>query len=370
MLRFATRRLSTQSSFDLIVIGGGPGGYVAAIKAAQLGLKTALIEGRGALGGTCLNVGCIPSKSLLHNSHLFHVAEAEFKNRGIDVTGLQVNLAQMLAAKSKSVKQLTGGIEFLMKKNKATYIKGWASLISPSQVEVKVDNEQVQVFSAKNIVIATGSEPSPFPGVEIDEQAIVSSTGALSLQKIPETMIVIGGGVIGLELGSVWSRLGASVTCVEYADQIGAGMDDQVADGFQKILKKQGMIFKTGTKVVSAVKNSFGKVDIVIEPSKGGPQETLVVDVVLVSIGRRPFTANLGLDKVGVKVDSKGRVITDDKFNTNVPGITAIGDVIVGPMLAHKAEEEGIAVVETLAGGHGHVNYSAIPSVVYTYILY
>ncbi|KAJ3405792.1 dihydrolipoamide dehydrogenase precursor [Chytriomyces hyalinus] len=355
------------SEYDVVVIGGGPGGYVAAIKAAQLGLKTACVEGRGALGGTCLNVGCIPSKSLLHNSHLYHVAHDEFKTRGIEVTGLKVNLQQMMKQKEKSVSGLTRGVEFLLKKNKADYIKGWGQITKSNEVVVSGLDGAKSTLKTKNIIIATGSEPSPFPGVDVDEKVIVTSTGALSLEKIPETMIVIGGGVIGLELGSVWSRLGAKTTVVEYADAVGAGMDADMAKLFQKTLQKQGMNFKLGTKVISAKKNSAGKVDVVVEPAKGGARETLTVDVCLLSIGRRPFTQNLGLDAVGVKVDGKGRVITDAEFKTNVASIRAIGDVIAGPMLAHKSEEEGIAAAEYIKAGHGHVNYNAIPSVIYTH---
>ncbi|KAJ3285439.1 dihydrolipoyl dehydrogenase [Rhizoclosmatium globosum] len=364
----ARRSMATAAGqYDLVVIGGGPGGYVAAIKAAQLGMKTACVEGRGSLGGTCLNVGCIPSKSLLHNSHLYHVAHEEFTKRGIEVTGLKVNLATMMKQKEKSVTGLTKGIEFLLKKNKADYIKGWGKIVNAGEVSVAGLDGTTSTLKTKNIIIATGSEPSPFPGVEIDEKVIVTSTGALSLEKIPESMIVIGGGVIGLELGSVWTRLGSKTTVVEYADAIGAGMDADMAKLFQKTLQKQHMNFKLGTKVISAKKNAAGKVDVVVEPSKGGPRETLTVDVVLLSIGRRPFTQNLGLDKAGVKVDNKGRVVTDHEFKTNVPGIRAIGDVIAGPMLAHKSEEEGIAAVEYIKSGHGHVNYNAIPSVIYTH---
>ncbi|KAJ3084896.1 dihydrolipoamide dehydrogenase precursor [Rhizoclosmatium hyalinum] len=364
----ARRSMATAAGqYDLVVIGGGPGGYVAAIKAAQLGMKTACVEGRGSLGGTCLNVGCIPSKSLLHNSHLYHVAHEEFTKRGIEVTGLKVNLATMMKQKEKSVTGLTKGIEFLLKKNKADYIKGWGKIVNAGEVSVAGLDGTNSTLKTKNIIIATGSEPSPFPGVEIDEKVIVTSTGALSLEKIPESMIVIGGGVIGLELGSVWTRLGSKTTVVEYADAIGAGMDADMAKLFQKTLQKQHMNFKLGTKVISAKKNAAGKVDVVVEPSKGGPRETLTVDVVLLSIGRRPFTQNLGLDKAGVKVDNKGRVVTDHEFKTNVPGIRAIGDVIAGPMLAHKSEEEGIAAVEYIKSGHGHVNYNAIPSVIYTH---
>ncbi|KAJ1560461.1 dihydrolipoamide dehydrogenase precursor, partial [Cladochytrium tenue] len=365
--RAGARFLATASGYDVVVVGGGPGGYVAAIKAAQLGLKTACVEGRGALGGTCLNVGCIPSKSLLHNSHLYHQAHAEFKSRGIEVSDVKLNLETMLKAKDKSVTGLTRGVEGLLKKNKADYVKGWGQIVDPNTITVAGLDGSQSTLSTKNIIIATGSEPSPFPGVTIDEEVIVTSTGALSLKKVPEKMIVIGGGVIGLELGSVWKRLGSDCTVVEYADAIGAGMDADLAKVFQKTLQKQGMKFKLGTKVISATKNASGKVDVVVEPAKGGERETLTVDVVLLSIGRRPYTEGLGLDKVGVKVDAKGRVITDHEFKTNVPSIRAIGDVISGPMLAHKAEEEGIAAVEYIAKGYGHVNYNAIPSVIYTW---
>ncbi|TPX32473.1 dihydrolipoyl dehydrogenase [Synchytrium microbalum] len=348
--------------------GGGPGGYVAAIKAAQLGMKTACIEGRGALGGTCLNVGCIPSKSLLNNSHLYHVATHEFEKRGIDVSGIKLNLAQMLKQKDKSVTTLTKGIELLFKKNKAEYIKGWGSLVNPHEISVTGADGSTSVVKAKNIVIATGSESSPFPGIEVDEKAVVTSTGALTLEKVPQKMIVIGGGVIGLELGSVWSRLGSEVTCVEFLGAIGGmGMDSDISKAFQKSLTKQGMKFKLNTKVISAKKNAAGKVDVVVEAAAGGAQEKMEVDVVLVSIGRKPYTKGLNLEKVGVAMDPKGRVITSHDFSTNIPSIRAIGDVITGPMLAHKAEEEGIAVVEFMHNGVGHVNYDAIPSVVYTW---
>lgn len=356
------------NSYDLIVIGGGPGGYVGAIKAAQLGLKTAIVEGRGKLGGTCLNVGCIPSKSLLHNSHYYHVAKEEFKTRGIEVDNLKVNLKQMMKQKEKSVTGLTAGVEMLMKKNKIDYHKGWGTITAPGTVSVKgtfggADSE----LKTKNIIIATGSEITGFPGIDIDEEVIFSSTGALSLKQIPEKMIVIGGGVIGLELGSVWSRLGAETTVVEFNKSIGAGMDIELAKSFQKTLGKQGMKFKLETKVISAKKNSSGKVDVVVEPAKGGPQETLVVDTVLVAIGRYAYTQKLGLENVKVETDKRGRIVTDGAFKTNVDGIYAIGDVIAGPMLAHKAEEEGIAAAEYLVHGHGHVNYDAVPSVIYTW---
>ncbi|KAI8808532.1 hypothetical protein BJ742DRAFT_853336 [Cladochytrium replicatum] len=374
-----------RSEYDVVVVGGGPGGYVAAIKASQLGLKTACIEKRGALGGTCLNVGCIPSKSLLHNSHLYHQAQHEFKKRGIDVSGISLNLETMLGQKEKSVTTLTRGIEGLFKKNKTDYIKGTGSFVGPNELAVEGIDGTNSVVKTKNVIIATGSEVTPFPGIQIDEEAIVSSTGALSLTKVPEKMIVIGGGVIGLELGSVWGRLGAEVTVVEFLPAIGAGMDADLAKSFQKILQKQGMKFKLGTKVISATRQANGKVAVVTESAsgklsncahgknsckscdQGGPQETEIVDTVLVAIGRRPFTEKLNLSAVGISTDPKGRVAVDENFRTSTPGVWAIGDVIAGPMLAHKAEEEGIAVAENIAGGHGHVNYNAIPSVIYTW---
>jgi len=352
-----------------VIIGGGPGGYVAAIKAAQLGLRTACIEKRGSLGGTCLNVGCIPSKAMLNNSHIYHQTIHDTKRRGIDVEGVKLNLPQMLKAKNDSVTGLTKGIEHLFKQNKVDYIKGAASFVSPTKISVQLlDGGETQI-ETKNVVIATGSEVAPFPGgsIEIDEQQIVSSTGALELQKVPEKMVVIGGGIIGLEMGSVWSRLGAEVTVVEFLGGIGgAGIDEEIAKTFQKTLAKQGIKFKLNTKVLSAEKKD-GKVFIQTEAAKGGKEETLDADVVLVAVGRRPYTKGLGLENIGVEVDSKGRIVIDDQFNTSVNGIKCIGDVTFGPMLAHKAEEEGIAAVEFIKSGHGHVNYAAIPSVVYTH---
>jgi dihydrolipoamide dehydrogenase len=350
------------SSSDLIVIGGGPGGYVAAIKAAQLGLSVTCIEKRGTLGGTCLNVGCIPSKSLLNNTHLFHQATHDFDKRGIEIDGkIKMNIGKLMAAKEKSVSSLTKGIEFLFKKNGVNYVKGEGKFVSPTQVAVGN-----QVFTGKNILIATGSEPSTFPGITIDEKNIVTSTGALSLNSIPEKLVVIGGGVIGLELGSVWNRLGSSVTVIEYMDQIGAGMDADLAKNFQKILSKQNMKFMCGTKVLGAQVNN-GKVTVNLEGVKDKKKQEIVADVVLLSVGRKPHTENLNLEKAGVKIDQKGRVAVKKNFATNVPNIYAIGDVIEGAMLAHKAEEEGIACVENLVDGHGHVNYEAIPSVIYTH---
>ncbi|TFK19766.1 dihydrolipoamide dehydrogenase [Coprinopsis marcescibilis] len=360
---------SGSEPYDLVVIGGGPGGYVAAIKAAQMGLKTACIEKRGALGGTCLNVGCIPSKAMLNNSHLYHQAQHDFKRRGIDVDNVSLNLPTMLQAKDNAVTGLTKGIEFLFKQNKVDYIKGSGSFVSSTKIAVDLLDGGKTEVDAKNIVIATGSEVSPFPGgaIQIDEEQIVSSTGALSLQKVPEKMVVIGGGIIGLEMGSVWSRLGAEVTVVEFLDSIGGvGIDAEVSKQFQRILAKQGIKFKLGTKVTSAEKQD-GKVFLKAESAKGGKEETLDADVVLVSVGRRPYTEGLNLEAIGVEVDNRGRIVIDDQFTTSIKNIKCIGDVTFGPMLAHKAEEEGIAAVEFIKHGHGHVNYGAIPSVVYTH---
>ncbi|KAG1832730.1 hypothetical protein EV424DRAFT_1367871 [Suillus variegatus] len=354
------RGLATPSGpYDAVIIGGGPGGYVAAIKAAQLGLKTACIEKRGSLGGTCLNVGCIPSKAMLNNSHLYHQTKHDLQKRGIDVAGVSLNLPQMLQAKEQSVVGLTKGIEMLFKQNKVDYIKGSASFVSATRIAVQLNDGGSTEVEAKNVIIATGSEVAPFPGgaIEIDEKQIVSSTGALELQKVPEKMVVIGGGIIGLEMGSVWSRLGAEVTVVEFLGAIGgAGIDEEVAKQFQKILTKQGIKFKLNTKVLSADKQG-GNVVIQTESAKGDKQETLEADVVL----------GLNLEAVGIEKDNKGRIVIDDQFNTSVKNIKCIGDVTFGPMLAHKAEEEGIAAVEYINAGHGHVNYNGIPSVVYTH---
>ena len=350
--------------YDLIIIGSGPGGYVAAIRAAQLGLKTACAEGRATLGGTCLNVGCIPSKAMLHASELYHEAKSgALAKFGIDLTGTSLNLDQMQAEKLKAVAELTGGIEFLFKKNKVDWLKGFASFEGPNSVSVAG-----KTFTAKNIMIATGSSVTPLPGVAVDNDAgiIVDSTGALALPKVPEHLVVIGGGVIGLELGSVWLRLGAKVTVVEYLDQILPGMDEEVRKESAKIFKKQGFDIRTGTKVTGATVDG-GKAVLTVEPSKGGASETITADVVLVSIGRRPNTDGLGLDKVGLAVNARGQIDTDHDFRTIVPSIWAIGDVIPGPMLAHKAEDEGIAAAENIAGGTGIVNHDVIPSVVYTY---
>ncbi|QRV85459.1 dihydrolipoamide dehydrogenase [Ceratobasidium sp. AG-Ba] len=362
-----TMASEANEEYDAVVIGGGPGGYVAAIKAAQLGLKTACIEKRGSLGGTCLNVGCIPSKAMLNNSHKYHDTLHDLKARGIDVEGVKLNLPQMLKAKETAVTGLTKGIEGLFKKNKVTYIKGTGSFASPTEIDVALNEGGSTTVKAKNVIIATGSEVTPFPGLEIDEKVVVSSTGALELQEVPKKMVVVGGGIIGLEMGSVWSRLGAEVTVVEYLGGIGGvGIDEEIAKQFQRTLQKQGFKFKLNTKVLGG-KKVDGRVELEIEGAKDGKKETLDADVVLVSIGRRPFTKGLNLEKIGVELDKRGRIVVDDAFNTSVPGVKCIGDVTFGPMLAHKAEEEGIAAVEIIKHGHGHVNYAAIPSVVYTH---
>jgi dihydrolipoamide dehydrogenase len=345
--------------FDLIVIGGGPGGYVAAIRAAQLGMQVACVEMRGALGGTCLNVGCIPSKALLNSSEKYEDARLHFADHGIKAK-VELDLTTMQERKSKVVLDLTKGIEGLFKKNKVTYIVGKGVITGANEVTVGKD-----VHKTKRILIATGSEVTPLPGVTVDEKTIVSSTGALMLEAVPEHLVVIGGGVIGLELGSVWRRLGAKVTVVEFLDKIGGGLDAEVGKQFQRILEKQGMEFKLGMKVTAA--DSKGKsTQLTLEPAKGGDKETLSADVVLVAIGRRPYTQGLGLDNVGVKLDERGRVAVNGHFETSVKNIYAIGDVIIGPMLAHKAEDEGMAVAEIMAGQKGHVYYDGIPGVIYT----
>ena len=349
--------------FDVLVIGSGPGGYVAAIRAAQLGLKTACAESRETLGGTCLNVGCIPSKALLHASELFEeAAHGTLAKWGVKTSGVEVDLDTMHGEKSKAVKELTGGIEFLFKKNKVEWLKGLGTFEGPNTV--KVGDRTV---TAKNIVIATGSSVTPLPGVEVDNDGakIVDSTGALALPAVPKRMVVIGGGVIGLELGSVWRRLGAEVTVVEFLDQILPGMDGEVRKEANKIFKKQGFEFRLSTKVTGARVN--GAVTLTVEPAAGGAAETIETDVVLVSIGRRPNTEGLGLEKIGLKVNNRGQIDTDHDFRTSVPGVWAIGDVVPGPMLAHKAEDEGLAVAENIAGQTGIVNHDVIPSVVYTY---
>ena len=352
-------------NFDLIVIGGGPGGYVCAIRAAQLGLKTACIESRGALGGTCLNVGCIPSKSLLNLSENFHKAKKDFNQQGIEIDGLKLNIEKMMSNKNKSIQVLTKGVEFLFKKNKITYFKGKGVLLSKNDIVVYEKNNKRVNIKSKNIVIATGSTVTSLPGIEIDEKNIVSSTGALSFDKVPTKLAVIGGGYIGLEMGSVWSRLGSEVTVIEYLDYITPGMDREISNEFQKILSKQGIKFKLGSKVES-VKDQGKSVLISYTNVKSLKKEVIEVDKVLVSVGRKPYTEGLNLSKVGVKKDKKGRIEVNSKLQTSISNIYAIGDVIKGPMLAHKAEEEGIAVAEILAGQAGHVNYDVIPGVVYT----
>ncbi|KAI8456148.1 dihydrolipoyl dehydrogenase [Phakopsora pachyrhizi] len=360
-----------QKQYDVVVIGGGPGGYVAAIKAAQLGLKTACVEKRGTLGGTCLNVGCIPSKAMLNNSHIYHQTCHDLKSRGIDVSDVKLNLPNMLKAKDKAVSSLTKGIEGLFKKNKVDYFKGHGSLSSTTSVAVDpIDGSGKQELSTKNIIIATGSEVSPFPGgsIVIDEKRIVSSTGALDLQEVPEKMVVIGGGIIGLEMGSVWSRLGAEVTVVEYLGSIGGqGIDGEVAKSFQKILSKQGIKFKLNTKVTGLDQVDDKSYKVLVESAEGGKSSQLDANVVLVAVGRRPNTEGLNLEAVGVEIDKRGKVVIDSQYNTSVTNIKCIGDVTFGQMLAHKAEEEGIAIAEMIKTGHGHVNYDVIPSVVYTH---
>lgn len=358
MFRTSLGRLAKH---DVIVIGGGPGGYVAAIKAAQLGLNVACVEGRGTLGGTCLNVGCIPSKALLNASHHYHDAKHKFAGYGIKADNVEMDITKMLETKNGSVKRLTGGIEHLFKKNKVTYYKGYGSI--PAVGKVAVNDE---VHDADKIVIATGSEPVELPFLKFDEKTVCSSTGALDFPEVPKHLVVIGAGVIGLELGSVWSRLGAKVTVVEFVDRICPFMDADVGKEFHRILKKQGLVFKTSTKVVSG-KNENGNVTLEVESVDGSKKETLEADAVLVSVGRRPYTDNLGLDKLGVKVNEKNFIVVDDNFQSSVPGIYAIGDVIHrGPMLAHKAEDEGICVAEMLGGKGGHINYDTIPNVIYT----
>jgi len=353
-----------ENNFDVIIIGGGPGGYVCAIRAAQLGLKTACVESRGTLGGTCLNVGCIPSKSLLNLSENFHKAKKDFNQQGIEIRDIKLNIDKMMSNKNKSIQILTKGVEFLFKKNKVTYLKGKGVLFSKNDVVV-YNNNKKENYKAKNIIIATGSDVASLPGITIDEKNIISSTGALSLNKVPKKLLVIGGGYIGLEMGSIWSRLGAEVTVIEYLDCIIPGMDREISKEFQKILNKQGIKFRLNSKV-SSVKNKNNSVLVTFTDNKTSKSETIEADKVLVSIGRKPYTEGLNLSKIGIKKDDKGRIKVNEKLQTSVNNIYAIGDVIKGPMLAHKAEDEGIAVAEILAGQAGHVNYDVIPGVVYT----
>ena len=348
--------------FDVTIIGGGPGGYVCAIRSSQLGLKTACIESRGTLGGTCLNIGCIPSKSLLNLSENFHKAK-NFEKLGIETGEIKLNLEKMMKNKDKAVTVLTKGVEFLFKKNKVTYFKGTGSFKNQNQISIINDKEETAI-ETKNTIISTGSEPVSLRGIEFDEEKILSSTGALSISKLPKKMVVVGGGYIGLEMGSVWSRLGTEVQVIEFLDHITPGMDKEISTEFMKILKKQGIKFELKTKVEKIIKSKNG---VIIETfSKEGKKNKFEADVVLISVGRRPYTKNLNLEKIGVELDKRGSIKVNKNFQTNIKNIYAIGDVIEGPMLAHKAEEEGIAVAELIFGQSGHVNYDTIPSVVYT----
>lgn len=353
-------------AYDLIVIGTGPGGYVCAVRAAQLGLKTAVVEKRATHGGTCLNVGCIPSKALLHASELFEEAGHTFSKMGIGVSAPKLDLKAMMTFKDQGVDSNVKGVDFLFKKNKVDSFHGAGRIAAPGKVEVKGADGKTQTLEAKSIVIATGSDVARLNGIEIDEKRVVSSTGALSLSEVPKHLLVVGAGVIGLELGSVWRRLGAQVTVVEFLDGALPGMDGEVRRQAQRALEKQGMTFKLSSKVMG-VDSSGKRLKATIEPAKGGTAETMEADVVLVAIGRVPYTEGLGLQEIGVKLDERSRVVVDRYYATNLPGIWAIGDVIAGPMLAHKAEDEGVALAEILVGEAGHVNYDAIPNVVYTY---
>ena len=347
--------------FDVTVIGGGPAGYVCAIRLSQLGLKTACIESRGSLGGTCLNIGCIPSKSLLNMSESFHRAK-NFSNIGIETGEIKLNLEKMMSNKDSSVATLTKGVEFLFKKNKVTYIKGVGSFNEKNEILVKNDKSEIKIKTDKTI-ISTGSEPLSLPGIDFDEKKILSSTGALNISKLPKKMVVVGGGYIGLEMGSVWSRLGTEVHVIEYLDHITPGLDKEISNEFMKILKKQNIKFELNTKVEKISKNDQG---VIIETSNKDAKNKIEADVVLISVGRKPYTDKLNLKKIGVNLDKKGKITVNKNFETNVKNVYAIGDVINGPMLAHKAEEEGIAVAELIAGQSGHVNYDIIPGVIYT----
>ncbi|MES0099369.1 dihydrolipoyl dehydrogenase [Mesorhizobium sp. M0019] len=354
-------------AYDVVIIGSGPGGYVCAIKAAQLGLKTAVVEKNPTFGGTCLNIGCIPSKALLHASEMFAEAGHSFEALGVEIGAPKLNLGKMMAHKDATVTANVNGVAFLFKKNKIDSFRGTGKVVAAGKVSATSDDGKVEEIETKNIVIATGSDVAGIPGVKVDfdEKVIISSTGALSLDKVPGHLVVVGGGVIGLELGSVWARLGAKVTVVEFLDTILGGMDGEVAKQFQRLLSKQGFEFRLGAKVTGVAKARKGAT-VTFEPVKGGAAETIEADAVLISTGRRAYSDALGLKDAGVDVDERGRVKTDGHLRTNVPGIYAIGDVIAGPMLAHKAEDEGVAVAETIAGQAGHVNYDVIPSVVYT----
>tara|TARA_B100001248_G_scaffold245455_1_gene215291 strand:- start:23 stop:1423 length:1401 start_codon:yes stop_codon:yes gene_type:complete len=349
--------------FQAVVIGGGPGGYVCAIRLAQLGLKTACIESRGSLGGTCLNVGCIPSKSLLNLSEEFQKVKS-LSNKGIEISDVKLNLSKMMKSKEKAVTVLTKGVEFLLKKNKVSYFKGVGSLKSKNEMSIKdISSKEIQIFS-ENIILATGSLPVSLPGIEFDEKIILSSTGALKIEKVPKKMVVVGGGYIGLEMGSVWSRLGTEVNVIESLENITPGLDVEISKEFMKILKKQGINFNMQHKVEHIQKNNSGAKVMTID--KDGKKNEFDCDVVLISVGRKPNTNGLNLEKIGVRLDKKNRISTDKNFRTNINNIYAIGDVIDGPMLAHKAEDEGIAVAEIIAGQSGHVNYDTIPGVIYT----
>lgn len=353
--------MAATQSYDLIVIGAGPGGYVCAIRAAQLGLKVACVEKRATLGGTCLNVGCIPSKALLAASEKYHDAKDNLGKMGIKISGVALDLPGMMGHKNAVIDSNTKGIEFLFKKNKVDWLKGAGKIVAAGQVDVAGT-----VYSAKHIVIATGSDVAVPPGITLDEKQIVSSTGALELTEVPKKLVVIGGGVIGLELGAVWMRLGTEVTVIEFMDKILGTMDGEISKEAQKIFTKQGMTFKLGTKVTSTKADKKG-VTLTLEPAKGGAQETLAADIVLVAVGRKAYTDGLGLESVGVERDERGRIKTDSHFQSNISGIYAIGDVIAGPMLAHKAEDEGVILAEMLAGQTGHIDYNLIPGVVYTW---
>jgi dihydrolipoamide dehydrogenase len=353
-------------TYDLIVIGTGPGGYVCAIRAAQLGLKTAVVEKNATFGGTCLNVGCIPSKAMLHASELYEEAGHSFAQMGIKVGKASVDLPALLKYKEQNVDSNVKGVDFLFKKNKIEAFHGAGKIIAPGKVEVKAADGKTQTLETKNIVIATGSDVARLNGIDIDERRVVSSTGALDFTKVPQKLLIVGAGIIGLELGSVWRRLGAEVTIVEFLDHILPGIDSEVARQFHRMLQKQGIAFKLASKV-TGIDTSGKTLKVKVEPAAGGTAETIEADSVLVAIGRVPFTDGLGLDAVGVKRDNRGRVIVDPHLRTNIAGIYAIGDVIAGPMLAHKAEEEGVAAAEIIAGQAGHVNYEVIPNVVYTY---
>lgn len=353
-------------TFDLVVIGAGPGGYVAAIRAAQLGMKVAMVEKRPTFGGTCLNVGCIPSKALLQSSHLFEEAGHDLAEHGIVLAPPKLDFAQLMKRKGEVVDATTKGVAFLFRKNKITSFQGTGRIDKAGAVSVLGDDGSVKgTLATKNILIASGSEVTPLPGVTVDEKKIVSSTGALELAEVPKHLVVVGAGIIGLELGSVWRRLGSDVTVIEFLDRITPGVDDEVTKHFQRALAKQGLKFKLGSKVTKADASGQG-VTLTVEPAKGGAAETVQADIVLVCIGRRPFVEGLGLDKAGVKLTERGRIAVDAHFQTSVPGIYAIGDVIDGPMLAHKASEDGVACVETIAGQKGHVNWDLVPSIIYT----